>query len=62
MSSCFHFRKRRKAPDPALEKELNDIVRQGASADMEGMEKCRLKLLDLAERLGQPKGKRIETD
>ena len=52
MSSCFHFRKRRKAPDPALEKELNDIVREGASSDMTGMEKCRLKLLDLAERLG----------
>ena len=51
-----------KAPDPALEKELNDIVRQGASSDMTGMEQCRLKLLDLAERLGQPKEKRIETE
>ena len=47
-----------KAPDPALRQELENIIREGASADMEGMEQCRLKLLSLAEKLAQTKDKR----
>ena len=41
----------KKNPDPAMQKELDRIIARGASADMEGMEACRLKLLDLAEKL-----------
>ena len=40
-------------PDEALQKELETILAEGASADMDGMELCRLKLLNLAERLGR---------
>ena len=40
-------------PDEALQKELETILAEGASADMDGMEQCRLKLLNLAERLGR---------
>ena len=41
----------KKKPDPVLQKELDMIIAEGASADMAGMEKCRLKMLDLAVKL-----------
>ena len=41
----------KKKPDAALQKELDSIILKGASADMPGMEKCRLELLKLAEKL-----------
>ena len=41
----------KKKPDPVLQKELDRIIIEGASADMSGMEKCRLKMLDLAVKL-----------
>ena len=41
----------KKKPDAALQKELDAIILKGASADMPGMEKCRLELLKLAEKL-----------
>ena len=41
----------KKKPDPVLQKELDHIIEEGASADMKGMEKCRLKMLDLAAKL-----------
>ena len=45
----------REKSDPVLQKELDRIIAKGASADMDGMEQCRLKLLDLAEKLQKRK-------
>lgn len=41
----------KKKPDPKMQKELDAIISRGASADMNGMEQCRLQLLKLAEQL-----------
>ena len=42
----------KKKPDPALQKELDRIIAEGAAAsEMTVMEQCRMKMLDLAEKL-----------
>ena len=41
----------KKNPSPALKKQLDMIVSAGAAGDMQSMEKNRLKLLELAEKL-----------
>ena len=47
----FCRRALKKKPNAALQKELDAIILKGASSDMPGMEKCRLELLKLAEKL-----------
>lgn len=45
----------KKAPDAALQKQLDGIILKGSYADMTGMEQCRLQLLALAEKLAARK-------
>ena len=40
-----------KNPDSSLQKKFDAIINEGARSDMEGMEKCRRELLELAEKL-----------
>lgn len=42
-----------KNSDPLLQKEFDDIVKEGAEGNMQVMEQARIKLLDLAEKLQQ---------
>ena len=49
----FCRRRLEKLNDPALRKEFERIIEEGASANMNGMEQCRLKMLDLAEKLSR---------
>ena len=41
----------KKRPNKTLQKELDLIIKDGSTSDMEGMEQCRIKLLQLAEKL-----------
>ena len=46
-------RKLQKNPSPALQKELDKIISDGAAGDMTAMDDARMKLLELAEKLSK---------